>query len=219
MEDEAIKQLVTIDGVGASKAKLLYGAGFETIESIKEASVEEIAAIKGIGDKLSERIKKSADVMDVEDIVEEDAEKAPVEAIEVPKVTITLDDETKRLMNVRKTQKGKKPSFKRTDCHKKKRVPESWRKPIGLHNKKRIGIKGKGSLVQAGYGSPAAVRGLHPSGFEEVIVNNLNDLETVKIETQAARIGKTVGARKRTMMEEKAVELGLKVLNPTRRTN
>lgn len=219
MEDEAIKQLITIDGVGASKAKLLYDAGFETIESIKEASVEEIGGIKGIGDKLAERIKKSADAIDIGETVEESVEEEPAEVIEVPKITITLDDETKRLMNVRKTQKGKKPSFKRTDCHKKKRVPESWRKPIGLHNKKRIGIKGKGSLVQAGYGSPAAVRGLHPSGFEEVLVKNLKDLETVKVETQAARIGKTVGAKKRMMMEEKAVELGLKVLNPARRTN
>ena len=219
MEDEAIKQLITIDGVGASKAKLLYDAGFETIESIKEASVEEIGGIKGIGDKLAERVKKSADAIDIGETVEESVEEEPAEVIEVPKITITLDDETKRLMNVRKTQKGKKPSFKRTDCHKKKRVPESWRKPIGLHNKKRIGIKGKGSLVQAGYGSPASVRGLHPSGFEEVLVKNLKDLETVKVETQAARIGKTVGAKKRMMMEEKAVELGLKVLNPARRTN
>ena len=219
MQDDAIKQLTILDGVGESKAKLLFDAGFKTIESIKEAGVEEIAGIKGISDKLAERVKKSADTIDTGETVEESVEEETAEVIEVPVITINLDDETKRLMNVRKTQKGKKPSFKRTDCHKKKRVPESWRKPIGLHNKKRIGIKGKGSLVQAGYGSPAAVRGLHPSGFEEILVKNMKDLETVKVETQAARIASTIGTKKRIVMEDKAVELGLKVLNPIRRTN
>ncbi|MBE0521008.1 MAG: 50S ribosomal protein L32e [Candidatus Methanoperedenaceae archaeon] len=217
MEEKAINELTIIDGVGRSKARLLYDAGFETIASIKEAGVGEIAVIKGIGDKLAERIKKSADSINIDELVEESVEEEIHRVIEVPEITITLDDETKRLMNVRKKQKGRKPSFRRTDSHKKKRVPESWRKPIGLHNKKRIGIKGKGALVQAGYGSPAAVRGLHPSGFEEILVNNLKDLETIDVETKAARIARTVGTKKRIMMEEKAVELGLKVLNPMRR--
>jgi len=35
MEEEAIKQLTTIDGVGKAKAQLLYDAGFQTIGSIK----------------------------------------------------------------------------------------------------------------------------------------------------------------------------------------
>ncbi|PKL54429.1 MAG: 50S ribosomal protein L32e [Candidatus Methanoperedenaceae archaeon HGW-Methanoperedenaceae-1] len=219
MEDEAIKQLTTLDGVGKSKAKLLYDAGFETIVSIKDAGVGEIAGIKGIGDKLAQRIKKSADESDIGETAEESVKEEKAEVIAVPGITITLDDETKRLMKVRKVQKGKKPNFRRTDSHKKKRVPESWRKPRGMHNKMRIGIRGKCALVQSGYGSPAAVRGLHPSGFEEMLVNNLKDLENIKVETQAARIASTVGMKKRIMMEEKAVELGLKVLNPIRRTS
>jgi len=31
MEEDAIKQLTTLDGVGKAKAKLLYDAGYETI--------------------------------------------------------------------------------------------------------------------------------------------------------------------------------------------
>ena len=34
--------------------------------------------------------------------------------------------------------------------------------------------------------------------------------------TEAIRIGRTVGAKKRSMIEEKASELGIKVLNPSR---
>jgi len=124
------------------------------------------------------------------------------------------DDETKRLLDIRKKQKSKKPAFRQTDSHKKKKLADHWRRPDGIHNKTRRAIKGKCPLVKAGYGSPASVRGLHPSGFEEVIVNNPGDLASVNAEKQAIRIAHTVGLRKRIMIETKAAELGLKILNP-----
>lgn len=211
MEDDAINQLTELDGVGKSKAKLLYDAGYTTVDSIKKASVEEIAGIKGIGDKLANKIKKSAD----EAVTE--GEKPAEERIEAPLVTIALDNETKRLLDVRRIQKSKKPTFLQTDSHKKKKLEDKWKRPDGIHNKTRYQQKGKCPRVEAGYGSPALVRGLHPSGFEEVIVNNVKDLESMVAQKQAARIAHTVGAKKRGLIEAKAIELGLRVLNPTRR--
>jgi large subunit ribosomal protein L32e len=209
MEDEAIKQLTTIEGVGKAKAKLLYDAGFTTIASIKKASIDEIADIKGIGAKLANKIKASAD----EIVVEEEKQEEKTEALPI---TIVLDEETKRLLNVRKKQKSKKPEFKQTDSHKKKKLADYWRRPDGIHNKTRYAVKGKTPLVEAGYGSPAAVRGLHPSGFEEVLVRTPKDIEALKVGRQAARIARTVGSRKRAIIEKKAAELGLKILNPAR---
>lgn len=209
MEDEAIKQLTTIEGVGKAKAKLLYDAGFITIASIKKASVDEIADIKGIGAKLANKIKASADEM----VIEEEKQEEKIEALPV---TFVLDEEMKRLLNVRKKQKSKKPEFKQTDSHKKKKLADYWRRPDGIHNKTRYALKGKTPLVEAGYGSPAAVRGLHPSGFEEVLVRTPKDIEALKVGRQAARIARTVGSRKRAIIEKKAAELGLKILNPTR---
>ncbi len=209
MEDDAIKQLMELEGVGKAKAKLLYDAGFKDVNSIKKASIDEIADIKGIGKKLASRIKTSADAIVIE-------EEKPVEKIETPQVTLTLDAETKRLLDVRKKQKSKKPHFRQTDSHKKKKLADYWRRPDGIHNKMRYGVKGKTPLVEAGYGSPSLVRGLHPSGFEEVIVNNLKEIESLN-KGQAARIAHTVGARKRVLIEKRASELGLKILNPTRR--
>lgn len=209
MEEDAIKELAILEGVGKSKAKRLYDAGFKTIEAIKEADVEDIAAIKGIGAKLAEKIKESA-----QEILPEEQQ---VEEKEVPLITIALDKETKRLLDVRKKQKGKKPVFLQSDSHKKKKLADYWRRPQGIHNKTRYSVKGKCPLANAGYGSPAAVRGLHPSGFEEVMVNNTHDLELLNVEKHAARIGRTVGSRKRDSIEKKAAELGVKVLNPTRR--
>jgi large subunit ribosomal protein L32e len=128
-----------------------------------------------------------------------------------------MEEKTKRLLDVRKKQKSKKPTFKQTDSHKKKKLADHWRRPDGIHNKTRYARHGKCPLVEAGYGSPAAVRGLHPSGFEEIIVNNIKDLVSIKIDRQAARIARTVGAKKRNDIENKAAELGLKILNPTRK--
>jgi large subunit ribosomal protein L32e len=215
MEDKAVKQLMEIDGVGKAKAKLLYGAGFKTIESVKKANEDEIAGIKGIGEKLAQKIKASADQMVI--VEEKIEEEKPSLKIEASPVTITLDTEIKRLLNVRKKQKSKKPTFKQTDSHKKKKLADYWRRPDGIHNKTRYAKHGKCPLVEAGYGSPAAVRGLHPSGFEEIIVNNIKDVESLKIDRQAGRIGRTVGAKKRSLIEKKAAELGLKILNPTRK--
>ena len=68
-------------------------------------------------------------------------------------------------------------------------------------------------MVDIGYRGPAAVRNLHPSGFEEVMVYNVEGLEGIDPKTQAARIGGTVGTKKRIAIEDRADELGIRVLN------
>ncbi|KAF5411231.1 MAG: 50S ribosomal protein L32e [Candidatus Methanogasteraceae archaeon] len=122
--------------------------------------------------------------------------------------------EKRRLLKVRKQQKSKKPAFRRADGHKKKKLDVNWRRPRGLQGKLRKGIASKGAIVQIGYGSPRAVKGLHPSGFEDVLVRNLDDLQSINPEDQAARIARTVGVRKRLIIEEIAADRGIKVLNP-----
>jgi large subunit ribosomal protein L32e len=129
---------------------------------------------------------------------------------------VDVSENTKRLFKVRKVQKGKKPTFKRADAHKYKRLDSNWRRPRGLQGKKRRHYKSKGAVVQAGYGSPVAVKGLHPSGYAEVLVNTVSDVDKVDASVEAIRIGRTVGARKKALIEAKASELSIKVLNPTR---
>ncbi|WP_321420463.1 50S ribosomal protein L32e [uncultured Methanomethylovorans sp.] len=129
---------------------------------------------------------------------------------------VLMDAEGKRLFKVRKVQKAKKPQFKRTDCHKYKRLDSNWRIPRGQQSKKRKGFVAKGAHAQVGYGSPVLVKGLHPSGYSEVIVSTLNDVSPLDANTMAIRIAATVGARKKAMIEEKAVSMGIKILNPSR---
>lgn len=118
--------------------------------------------------------------------------------------------EVKRLIRVR-VEKG--ASFKRDGYGKKRQLSDSWRKPRGLHNKQRKQKKAKGALPKPGFGSPVAVRGMHPSGFFEVLVSTAKELEGLDPKTQAVRISATVGDKKRVALQEAALAAGLKVLN------
>ncbi|MCS3924757.1 50S ribosomal protein L32e [Methanosalsum natronophilum] len=126
---------------------------------------------------------------------------------------LNMDNESKRLFKVRRTQKGKKPQFKRSASHKFKRLDSNWRRPRGLQSKLRRHVKAKGSLAQPGYGSPCQVKGLHPSGYQDILVHTPKEVEDIDPTTQAIRIAKSVGGRKRAIIIEKAEELGIKVLN------
>jgi large subunit ribosomal protein L32e len=225
--EDDFEELTDISGVGDAKAERLHEAGIETVDEIRELTQEELADVEGIGNALAARIK--ADVGDLEVAAETEAEvedetpEAETEADEdvetelqprgLAEKTPELTDEEERLLQQR--HRVGKPQFNRQDYHKKKRTPKSWRRPRGGLSKQRRGIKGKGPKVEAGYRTPKAVRGLHPSGFEEVRVENTDDLEGVDGDRQAVRIGSTVGARKRERIEELAEEAGVRVLNPT----
>jgi len=130
-----------------------------------------------------------------------------------PKKKAKLTDEIKVNLEKRKDIKKRTPNFLREEWYRYKRIPKNWRRPDGLHSKMRINLKYRPSRVRVGYRGPKKVRGLHPSGFEEVMVYNVKDLEKINPDTQAARIGGTVGTRKRTEIEKKAEELDIRLLN------
>lgn len=121
--------------------------------------------------------------------------------------------EKERLLKIRKKQKLKKPDFEKYGHKHKKRVTSAWRKPRGSQGKHRIMRKGKPPRVKSGYGSPSLVKGLHPSGYEEIIVFNVNELSLVNPETQVVRIGRSVGKKKRLEIEEKAENLNIHIVN------
>jgi large subunit ribosomal protein L32e len=121
-----------------------------------------------------------------------------------------MTTEIKRLIQVRV---DKAATFKRDGYGKKKQLSDSWRKPRGQHNKQREQKKAKGALPKPGFGSPIAVRGMHPSGFFEVLISSVKELEGINPKTHAIRIGATVGERTRIGLQEKAIAEGFKVLN------
>ena len=110
--------------------------------------------------------------------------------------------------------KRRKPDFVRKRGKIYKRLGEKWRAPRGIHSQLRKHKREAGNIPKSGYGSPRYVRGLHPSGFREVIVFNIKDLTKINPENYACRIASTVGKKKRIEIMKKAEELKLKVLNP-----
>ena len=220
------RELEDISGVGPSKADALREAGYEEIEDLQAASQAELAEIEGVGNALAARIKADVGGLEIEEEAEaevEEAEEPEAEAEEAVETelrprgltekTPELSDSERRLLTQRRREG--KPAFDRQDSHKKKRIPDSWRRPRGNLSKQRRGIKGKGDSVQAGFRSPRAVRGKHPSGFEEVRVHTPAELEDVDPATEAVRIASSVGARKRERIEEVAEDREIRVLNPT----
>jgi large subunit ribosomal protein L32e len=117
------------------------------------------------------------------------------------------------LLEQRKELKNKKPDFSRHDSHKNKKLGSSWRRPKGLQNKLRLNKRGYGKPVSTGYGSPKAVRGLHPSGYEPIRVHNTDDVDDVDPETQGIIIASNVGDRKRATIIEHAQDNDIEILN------
>ncbi len=113
-----------------------------------------------------------------------------------------------------KPVKSKKPCFRRQESWRYKRVGESWRRPRGIDSKMRKKTKGWPRSVEVGYRSPKTTRSLHPSGYKEVLVYNVDDVDIVDSQTQAIRIAHTVGMRKRVEISARAEERGIHILNP-----
>ena len=225
-ESDDRMELTDISGVGESKAEALREAGFRTVDDVRGASQSELVEAEGVGNALAARIKADVGGLEVETETEAEVEEEGDEETEadedvetelrargLSEKTPDLDDETARLLAQRHRVGG--PQFNRQDHHKKKRVSTSWRKPRGDLSKQRRDIKGKGATVEAGFRTPKAARGKHPSGFEEVRVHNVDDLEGVDGDSEAVRIASKVGARKRERIEEEAEDAGVRVLNPT----
>jgi large subunit ribosomal protein L32e len=221
-DDDAYEGLEDISGVGSDRAAELSEAGFETVDEVRAASQEALADV--VGNALAARIKADVGGLEVAEETEADVEEEEPEEVEEevetelqPRVDVDvepdLDGETERLLDER--ARVSTPAFNRQDHHKKKRVPSSWRRPRGDLSKQRRGHKGKGATVEAGFRSPAAARGLHPSGFEEVRVHNVDDLDGVDGDTQAVRVASNVGGRKRERIEDVCQDREIRVLNPT----
>ena len=119
----------------------------------------------------------------------------------------------KKLLEIRKGIKSKKPHFIRRDTNRKKRLDKNWRKPTGLHSKLRGRFSGRAKRVSRGYRSPAEVRGLHKSGLEQHIISSPMEFERLDAKKTGLIISAAVGDKKRITILKKAKELGFEVLN------
>ena len=107
-----------------------------------------------------------------------------------------------------------RPEFKRPESWRYKRLETTWRKPKGIDNHQRKQkSRGRPGLVKVGYGGPKIARGLHPSGYTDNLVYNINDLEKLNPKIDGVRIGHSVGTKKRKEIVIKSIEKKFKIFN------
>lgn len=240
-KEDVVKQFTSLKGIGKAKAELLYNNGLDSLDKLKKASIEELTKIKGINEKFAKDIKDQlkAEVEPKETTKPEKKVKAKTEAkpkkkkttkaekkekeeeveiVEEEKEYIAkkkpeLNKEQKENLLLRRNINNRRPAFLRQEWFRYKRIPKNWHKPDGVQSKMRRNFNKRPTVVSIGFRGPKAVRGLHPSGFEEIIVHNVKDLEQLNPKTQAARIGGSVGTKKRIEIGKKAEELDLRILN------
>jgi len=135
----------------------------------------------------------------------------------LPKVKKENKKKSKEALEVQKTLQGKKklPTFrgrfgKKNIRRKSNKKWQKWRKPRSIDLDR--GLQ-HGYTPKIGYRSKTELRDIHPSGYKEVFVKNLNNMEGIDSKTQAIRISATVGKRKRNDIVTKANEKGIWVLN------
>ena len=192
--------------------KTLSGVGPKTVEKWKAAleGVSEKSEPKAAAEKSVPAPKKEKKV----EIVEKETEIVEAgDDVYVVKAKPDLSEETIDALAKRAIISGRRPAFKRQEWFRYSKLGEMWRRPKGIHSKMKRNLKRRAPVVDIGYRGPKAARGLHPSGFVEVLVYNVDGLEGIDPKVQAVRIGGTVGTRKRIQIEDRALELGIRVLN------
>jgi large subunit ribosomal protein L32e len=196
--DDLRKRLLTFVSKQAPKEAAPEEAGPAPPKEPKKAVAKKAVKEEKAAPKPKEREKEEAE-----------EEEAVHEARPKP----TLDDRIRRLLAIRAGKNAARPKFRRQEWFRYRKFGDEWRKPQGGQSKLRRHFGYRWNLPSIGYRGPRAVRGLHPSGFREVLVHNERQLEGLDAKTQAVRIAHAVGARKREQIEQACDDKGLRVLN------
>jgi large subunit ribosomal protein L32e len=228
-KETVLKEFEALKGVGKAKAKLLYENGYDSLEKLKKAKTKDLAKLKGITEKNAKEIidqlkekKQKTTKKTAEKKKQEDHKEIKEKSVEIvdrkegtyqPKIKPQLNEKQQEQLAIRRQIKKRTPYFLRDEGFRYKRIPKNWRRPTGYTSKLRINLKYRPNKVRVGFRAPKIVRGLHASGFEEVLIHTVKELETIDPKKQAVRIGSTVGTKKRLEIAKRAEELAIRVLN------
>lgn len=208
-----LKELLRERGLPVSGKKADLIARLSESEAPAEEAPEEAPQEESQEDAPEEEPSDEGEDFE-EDEYEEEGDFEEWDELHTARQKPVLDDSTKSALKMRSEQSKKQPKFRRQEWFRYRRLSKTgYRKPRGDDSSMRKNRKYRSPMARVGYGKVAAARGLHPSGFEEVLVHKADHLDGLDPERQAVRIGSSVGNRKRARIHERADELGLRVLN------
>jgi large subunit ribosomal protein L32e len=130
-----------------------------------------------------------------------------------PRPRPKLDAALTAALKLRREKNAARPNFRREEWFRYQRLGEKWRFPQGIQSKMRRHWGTHADVVSIGHRGPRAARGLHPSGFREVLIHNAQALEGLDPAREAVRIAASVGRRKREEIQNDARKMGIRVLN------
>ena len=213
-----LKELLRERGlpVSGKKADLIsrLSEGEDTIDEVPEETHQEEPLEDAPDEAPSEEETSDEEGDYEEDDYDDEGDFEEWDELHTARQKPVLDDSTKSALKMRSEQSKKQPKFRRQEWFRYRRLSKTgYRKPKGDDSSMRKNRKYRSPMARVGYGKVAAARGLHPSGFEEVLVHKADHLDGLDPERQAVRIGSSVGNRKRSRIHDRADELGLRVLN------
>lgn len=140
------------------------------------------------------------------------AEKKTESKKEMPgKTAVQKKAQKRKKVPLKKKPKKKFTVPNSTGKRRMKSVKPRWRKQTGIDNKKRIRKAFMGKSPRIGNKNAESVRGLHPLGLPELLVNNVKELEGA--ENVLVRVASKVGKRKKAEIVAMAKEMNLRILN------
>ncbi|MFX0050553.1 MAG: 50S ribosomal protein L32e [Candidatus Hodarchaeota archaeon] len=132
-------------------------------------------------------------------------------------VNISENENQKEILRQRKIReklKHKRPTFRRVESWRYKRVKDRWRKARGIDSKTREKKGGWPIFPSLGFRSPKRVRYQSSSGKEEVLIYSPLDLSLMNSNFQIGRIAAKIGRKKREKIITEAELLNIRILNP-----
>src|SRR2546427_64511 len=131
----------------------------------------------------------------------EEAEEEAEEEVHEPRAKPKLEPHLKKLLALRSAKNAARPRFRRQEWFRYRKFGDEWRKPQGGQSKLRRHFGYRWNLPSIGYRGPRAVRGLHPSGFQEGLVHNEHQPERLDPSQQAGRLPRASATSRRAAGE------------------
>ncbi|XP_045883821.1 60S ribosomal protein L32-like [Meles meles] len=95
------------------------------------------------------------------------------------------------------------------------KIKHNWQKPRGIDNRVHRRVKGQILMPNIGYGSNRKTKHMLPSGFQEILIHNVKELEVLLIcnKSYCAETVHNVSSKNHKAIAERADQLAIRVTN------